>query len=128
MNESISTKEAPAAIGPYSQAIRASGTGRILFCSGQIPLVPASGEMVAGDVAAQARQAMVNLSAVVEAGGFVLQDIVKCTIYLVSMDDFPAVNEVYASFLSAPLPARACVAVSELPRGALVEVDAICVA
>ena len=100
----------------------------MLFCSGQIPLVAQTGEMVTGGVDAQARQSLANLQAVVEAAGFCLQDIVKTTIYLVSMDDFPLVNEVYSSFFAPPLPARATVAVAELPKGSRVEVDAICVA
>jgi 2-iminobutanoate/2-iminopropanoate deaminase len=128
MNESVHTGGAPAAIGPYSQAIRSTGGNRMLFCSGQIPLIPQTGEMVPGGVDAQARQALSNLRAVVEAGGFALGDVAKTTIYLVSMADFPKVNEVYSSFFGAPLPARATVAVAGLPLGARVEVDAVCVA
>jgi 2-iminobutanoate/2-iminopropanoate deaminase len=123
----ISTEGAPKAIGPYSQAIATSG-GRLLFCSGQIPLDPASGQMVGtGDVRAQAKQVMENLGAVLRAGGASFSTVVKTTIFLQDLADFGAVNEVYGSYFAdagAP-PARATVQVAGLPRGALVEIEAI---
>jgi 2-iminobutanoate/2-iminopropanoate deaminase len=122
----ISTEKAPRAIGPYSQAIEASG--RMIFCSGQIPLDPASGEMVgASDVRAQARRVMENLKAVVEAAGASLSQVVKTTIYLADLQDFGAVNEIYGGYFPSQPPARATVQVAGLPRGALVEIDAIAV-
>jgi 2-iminobutanoate/2-iminopropanoate deaminase len=117
----VATPDAPAAIGPYSQAVRA---GNLLFCSGQIPLRP-DGVMVEGGIEEQTRQVMTNLEAVVLAGGGRFSQVVKTTIYLTSMEDFAQVNEIYAaSFTSVP-PARATVAVAALPRGARVEIDAI---
>lgn len=119
--EIIVTDKAPAAIGPYSQAVRAGG---LLFCSGQIPL-QVDGEVIAGAVKEQTRQVMKNLAAVIAAGGGRLEQVVKTTIYLVDLDDFQIVNEVYAeSFTEAP-PARATVQVAGLPKGALVEIEAI---
>lgn len=118
----MSTAQAPVAIGPYSQAI-VSGT--LVFCSGQIALHPESGELVAGDAAAQAEQALQNLSAVLRAAGADLSRVVRTTLYLVDMADFARVNEVYARFFSAQPPARATVAVQALPKGARVEIDAI---
>jgi 2-iminobutanoate/2-iminopropanoate deaminase len=122
----ISTEKAPKAIGPYSQAIEASG--KMIFCSGQIPLDPASGDMVgAGDVRAQARRVLENLKAVVEAAGASMEQVVKTTIYLADLQDFGSVNEIYAGYFSAQPPARATVQVAGLPRGALVEIDCIAV-
>jgi 2-iminobutanoate/2-iminopropanoate deaminase len=118
----VQTANAPKAIGPYSQAIRA---GELVFCSGQIPLDPATGEMVPGDVAAQTRQVMKNLEAVLRAAGADLAKVVKTTIFLVDLGDFARVNAAYAeSFPSAP-PARSTVQVAALPKGALVEIEAI---
>ena len=123
MTRPVSSQHAPQAIGPYSQAIVADGW---VFCSGQIPLDPQSGEMVgAGDVRAQARQVMRNLGAVREAGGATFADVVKTTIFLADLADFGAVNEVYGTFFPSEPPARATVQVAGLPRGALVEIDAI---
>ena len=120
----ISTDQAPKAIGPYSQAI-ATASG-LLFCSGQIPLDPQSGEMVGiGDVREQARRVLENLKAVVEAAGSSLGQVVKTTIYLADLADFGAVNEIYAKYFGDKPPARATVQVAGLPRGALVEIDAI---
>lgn len=126
MKTVVHSDEAPKAIGPYSQAIKA---GNLLFCSGQIPLDAKTGEMVgASDVREQARQVMRNLEAVLKAGGASFASVVKTTIYLKDLADFGAVNEIYgASFKEAP-PARATVQVAGLPRGALVEIDAIAVA
>ena len=119
----VASPHAPKAIGPYSQAVVAGG---LVFCSGQIALDPASGEMVgAGDVHAQARQVMRNLGAVLEAAGATFADVVKTTIYLADLSDFGAVNEVYGAFFTADPPARATVEVAGLPKGALVEIDAI---
>jgi len=119
----ISTEKAPAAIGPYSQAIQ---TGTFLFCSGQIPLDPASGEMVTGEVGVQAEQVMENIAAVLSAAGAGFDDVVKTTVYLVEMSDFSVVNEVYARYFSAAhKPARSTVAVKALPRGASVEIEVI---
>jgi|SRR5579883_948590 len=119
----LSTPYAPAAIGPYSQGI---ASGEWVFCSGQIPLDPATGEIVgAGDVRAQARQVMRNLGAILEAGGASFADVVKTTIYLVDLQDFAPVNEVYAAFFPGEPPARATVQVAALPRGALVEIEAV---
>jgi 2-iminobutanoate/2-iminopropanoate deaminase len=116
---------APKAIGPYSQAISVAA-GKLIFCSGQIPLDPVSGDMVGvGDVRAQAARVMDNLAAVLKAGGSSLSQVVKTTIYLADLADFGAVNEVYGRYFEGPPPARATVQVAGLPRGALVEIDAI---
>jgi 2-iminobutanoate/2-iminopropanoate deaminase len=121
--ETVQTAAAPAAIGPYAQAI---AVGPYLFCSGQIALDPASGTLVEGDAAAQAAQALANLGAVLAAAGLGFADVVKTTLFLVSMDDFTAVNAAYATaFGAGPYPARTTVAVAALPRGARFEVDAI---
>ena len=117
----ISTTQAPAAIGPYSQAIRADG---YVFCSGQLGLDPATGDFVAGDVGAQAEQALRNLGAVLEAAGLTFEDVVKTTIFLADMADFAAVNGVYGRFVTDPPPARSTVAVAALPKGGRVEIEA----
>ncbi|MFN2288981.1 MAG: RidA family protein [Chromatocurvus sp.] len=117
----ISTDDAPAAIGPYSQAIK---VGNIVWVSGQIPLVPETMEIVAGDISAQAQQAFSNLAAVAKAAGGSLDEAVKLNISLTDMDNFAAVNAVMETFLSEPYPARACVAVAGLPRGVAIEVEA----
>ncbi len=123
----IHTPYAPQAIGPYSQAMAVSGHGRTVFCSGQVALDPLTGHMVGGDVGAQTHQVMENLRAVLRAAGGDLEHLVKTTIFLQDLGDFAAVNQVYASFLSAPYPARATVQVAKLPREALVEIDGIAV-
>jgi 2-iminobutanoate/2-iminopropanoate deaminase len=121
--KAIATKEAPSAIGPYSQAISTTG---LLFCSGQIALDPSTGELVGGDdVGAQTRQVMDNLAAVLAAGGASFADVVKSTIYLADMNDFATVNEVYAERMVDPPPARATVEVSRLPKDVKVEIDVI---
>jgi 2-iminobutanoate/2-iminopropanoate deaminase len=125
MPEVIATKRAPAAIGPYSQAIRAGG---LLFVSGQIPLDPVTGQIVAGDVAAQAERVLKNLEGILATGGCAFGDVVRTTIYLVDLAHFAVVNEVYARFFGAPYPARVTVQVSALPRGSLIEIDAIATA
>lgn len=126
MKEIISTDQAPAAIGPYSQAVKATGTTTI-YCSGQIPLIPGTGELLEGDVTAQCKQVMTNLQAVLKAAGAEFSDVVKTTIYLEDMADFAAVNEVYGSYFDDNPPARATVAVRELPKSVQVEIDAIAV-
>ena len=118
----VHTDDAPEAIGPYSQAVR---TGSLLFCSGQIPLEPSSGEIVKEDVAGQARRCLQNLSAVCEAAGASLSQAVRCTVYLADMGDFARVNEVYAEFFEEDPPARVAIAAAGLPKGADVEIDAI---
>jgi len=118
----IETGGAPAAIGPYSQAVAADG---LLFCSGQIALDPETMEMVGATAAEQAHQALENLEAVLRAGGSSLKDVLKTTLYLADMGDFTAVNEVYAVAFGEHRPARATVAAAGLPKGALVEIDAV---
>jgi 2-iminobutanoate/2-iminopropanoate deaminase len=121
--QSVSTESAPAAIGPYSQAVR---TGDLLFCSGQIPLEPSTGELVKDDIEGQARRCLLNLAAVVESAGGSLANAVRCTVYLTDMNDFARVNEVYAEFFGdGEPPARVAVGVAALPKGADVEIDAI---
>ncbi len=117
----VSTKDAPAAIGPYSQAIKAGG---LIFTSGQIPLTP-QGELVEGSIHDQVRQILTNLSHVLDAAGSSLQHVVKTTIYLTNMDDFIAVNTVYAEYFVGSFPARSTVAVKTLPKNVNVEIDAI---
>lgn len=127
-HQTVSTADAPAAIGPYVQAKVAQGS-RMVFCSGQIPLDPATGAFVGeGDVRAQATQVMKNLAAVLAAAGAGFRQVVKTTIFLVDMADFAAVNEVYASYFDGEFPARATVAVAALPKAARVEIEAIAVA
>lgn len=120
----IGTDKAPAAIGPYSQAVKAGG---MVFASGQIPLDAATGEMVEGGVAEQTAQVLINLKAVLEAAGSCLEKVVKTTVFISSMEDFPVVNSVYEEFFSENPPARACVEVSALPKGALVEIEAVAI-
>jgi 2-iminobutanoate/2-iminopropanoate deaminase len=123
LRQSVSTDEAPAAIGPYSQAIR---TGSLLFCSGQVPLDPSSGELIKDDIAGQTRRCLENLAAVCEAAGGSLSEAVRCTVYLTDMNDFARVNEAYGSFFEAnDPPARVAIGVAALPKGADVEIDAI---
>jgi 2-iminobutanoate/2-iminopropanoate deaminase len=124
MRQAVSTPSAPAAIGPYSQAIKA---GNLLFLSGQVPIDPATGQIVAGDIAQQTRRVFDNLGAILEAAGLSFDAVVRTTVYLVDMNEFSAMNEVYATFFSAPAPARATVQVARLPRDARVEIDAIAV-
>jgi reactive intermediate/imine deaminase len=123
--EPISTPRAPAAIGPYSQAVRAGGT---VYLSGQIPLDPATGELVQADIATESRRVFDNLKAVCEAAGGSLDDVARVGIYLTDLSNFAAVNAVMADYFQAPYPARSTIQVSALPRGARVEVDAVLVA
>jgi len=118
----IQTVNAPRAVGPYSQAVKA---GSLLFVSGQLPIDPATGEMVSGDAAAQAEQCMRNVLAILEAEKLTADNIVRATIYLQDMNDFSRVNEVYAAFFEGKYPARVCVEVSRLPKEAAVEIDAV---
>ncbi len=122
MRETVKTEKAPAAIGPYSQGIRSGG---FLFCSGQIPLDPATGKMVDGGISAQTERVLQNLAAVLASGGASLRSVVKTTVFLVDLKDFPAMNEVYGTFFPEEPPARATVQVAKLPAGALVEIDAV---
>jgi reactive intermediate/imine deaminase len=122
--EPIHTERAPAAIGPYSQAVRRGGT---VYLSGQIPLDPGTGLLVEGDITAQARRAFDNLKAVCEAAGGSLDDIVRLGLYLTDLGQFAAVNAVMADYFDAPFPARSTIGVASLPRGAEFEVDAIMV-
>jgi 2-iminobutanoate/2-iminopropanoate deaminase len=122
VREAVSSEQAPRAIGPYSQAVRA---GDFLFLSGQIPLDPATGQLVPGDVAAQTRQVLDNLRAILGASGRSLDAVVRTTIYLADLADFAVVNEVYGGYFADPAPARATVQVARLPRDARVEIDAV---
>ncbi|WP_018702645.1 RidA family protein [Anaeromusa acidaminophila] len=122
MNKVIATKEAPAAIGPYSQAQKAGG---FLFTSGQIPLDPKTGNFVSGSIQEQATQVLENLKQVLLAANMGFDDVVKTTVFLTSMEHFAAVNEVYGRYFHTNLPARSCVAVAELPKGALVEIELV---
>lgn len=120
--ETISTEKAPKAIGPYEQGIK---VGNFVYTAGQIPIDPKTGNLVQGEIAAQTRQVLENLKAVLEAGGSSLERVVKATVFLKNMADFAAMNEVYAEYLGNTKPARSTVAVAELPRGALVEIDLV---
>lgn len=120
----ISTTAAPAAIGPYSQAIEANGT---VYVSGQLPIDPATGEFAPGGIQAQARQSLTNMKNILAEAGLTMQNVVKVTVLLADIADFAAVNEVYAEFFSAPFPARSAFQVAALPKGAGVEIEAIAV-
>ncbi len=122
MKNCIHTENAPAAIGPYSQAVQ---VGNLLFVSGQLPIDPATGVFAGEDIAAQTRQSLSNVKAIVEQAGYTLSDVVKTTVLLANMADFAAMNGVYAEFFTENCPARAAFAVKELPKGALVEIEAI---
>lgn len=124
MKEVVSTAKAPAAIGPYSQAIKVRAS-QMLFCSGQLPLDPASGELATGSYAEQTKRVMDNLKAIIEAAGFTMADVVRTTIYLTNLSAFSEVNSVYQSYFSEDFPARTTVQVDALPRGAALEIDAI---
>jgi 2-iminobutanoate/2-iminopropanoate deaminase len=122
MKQAVSSSDAPKAIGPYSQAVRA---GQLLFVSGQVPLDPSTGQLVNGDIAAQTRRVFDNLDAVLKAGGRSFADVVRTTVFLADMNDFAAMNEVYGQYFSEPYPARATVQVARLPKDARVEIDVI---
>jgi 2-iminobutanoate/2-iminopropanoate deaminase len=122
VRQAVSTEAAPSAIGPYTQAIRA---GSLLFVSGQVPLDPATGALVDGDIAAQTRRVLQNVGAILEAAGVSFDQVVRTTVFLTDMNDFAAMNEVYATCFTSPAPARATVQVSRLPKDARVEIDVI---
>ena len=122
MKQVIASSDAPKAIGPYSPAVR---TGDLLFISGQIPLDPATGNVVEGDIAAQTRRVLDNIGALLEAGGLTFRDVVRTTIFLADINDFSTVNTVYGTYFSEPYPARATVQVARLPKDSRVEIDAI---
>ena len=122
MKKIIATTEAPAAVGPYSQAVAVGG---LLFCAGQIPLDPATGEIVPGDVTAQTERVCQNIASVLKANDMTFTHVVKTTVFLTSMGDFAAMNAVYAKFFTEPFPARSTVAVVGLPRGAQVEIEVV---
>ena len=120
----IHTDSAPKAIGPYSQAIR---SGNLIFAAGQVPIVPATGDLIAGDIEAQARQVLTNLKAVLEAAGSGLDKVVKTTVFMTNLGDFARMNAVYAEFFPANPPARSTVQVSALPKGAMVEIECVAI-
>jgi 2-iminobutanoate/2-iminopropanoate deaminase len=122
VREAVSTALAPKAIGPYSQGIKA---GSLLFVSGQVPLDPATGQIVAGDIAAQTHRVFQNIGEILKAGGASFDQVVRTTVFLADMNDFAAMNEVYATYFTSPAPARATVQVSRLPKDARVEIDVI---
>ena len=122
VREAISAPDAPAAIGPYSQAIK---SGSMLFLSGQIPLDPATGQLVPGGIEAQTRQVFTNIAAILTAGGATFDNVVSATVYVADMNDFAKVNEIYATYFSAPAPARATVQVARLPKDSLVEIQVV---
>ena len=124
MKKIIYTEKAPAALGPYSQGIEVNGT---LYVSGQIPFVPETMTLVSDDVKAQTRQSLENVKAIVEAAGYTMQDIVKAGVFIKNMDDFAAINEVYAEYLGDVKPARACVEVARLPKDVKVEIEVIAI-
>lgn len=124
MKQAISTSNAPAALGPYSQAVQ---VGNLLFLSGQVPIDPATGSVVEGGIQEQARQSLTNLKAILNEAGTNMGAVVKTTVFLKSMDDFAAMNEVYAQFFQQPHPARSAVQVAKLPKDVLVEIEAIAV-
>jgi 2-iminobutanoate/2-iminopropanoate deaminase len=122
VRQAVSTASAPKAIGPYSQAVRA---GALLFVSGQVPLDPATGQLVDGDIAAQTHRVFQNIGEILKAGGASLDHVVRTTVFLADMNDFAAMNEVYATYFTSPAPARATVQVSRLPKDARIEIDVI---
>lgn len=120
--ETISTKNAPAAIGPYSQAIK---VGNLIYTSGQIPIDPATGTLVAGGIKEQTRQSLLNVQAILKEAGLSMSSVVKTTVFMADMSDFADMNAVYAEFFTEPYPARSAVAVKALPKGALVEIEVV---
>lgn len=122
MRQAVSTPSAPRAIGPYSQGVRA---GSLLFVSGQVPIDPATGNLVDGDIAAQTRRVFQNIGEILKAGGASFDHVVRTTVFLADMNDFAAMNDVYGTFFSSPFPARATVQVSRLPKDARIEIDVI---
>ena len=129
MKKVISTHEAPAAIGPYSQAIQvgaqSSAVGNLVFTSGQIPIDPATGVLVDGGIKEQTRQSLLNVQAILKEAGLTMKHVVKTTVFMADMNDFAEMNAVYAEFFTEPYPARSAVAVKTLPKGALVEIEVL---
>jgi len=124
MKQAISTSDAPKAIGPYSPAVR---SGQMVFISGQVPIDPATGNLIDGDIAAQTRRVFDNLGALLKAAGLSYANVVRTTVFLADMNDFAAMNQTYATFFSEPYPARSTVQVSRLPKDARVEIDVIAI-
>jgi 2-iminobutanoate/2-iminopropanoate deaminase len=124
MKQVINTSKAPGAIGPYSQAIKANG---FLFVSGQLPIVPATGQFADGGIAAQTKQSLENVQAILTAAGCTLADVVKTTVFIKDMNEFTAMNNIYAQYFTKECPARACFEVARLPKDALVEIEAVAV-
>lgn len=124
MNKAVSSAKAPKAIGPYSQAVVANGT---VYVSGQLPIDASTGEFAPGGIKEQCKQSLTNIGHILQEAGFDYKDVVKCTVYLANIADFGAVNEVYATFFSEPYPARVAFQAAALPKGALIEIDAIAV-
>ena len=122
MKEVISTPKAPAAIGPYSQAIK---VGNLVYTSGQIPIDPATGSFVEGGIKEQTRQSLLNVKAILEEAGLTMSDVIKTTVFMADMNDFSDMNAVYSEFFPEPYPARSAVAVKTLPKGALVEIEVV---
>lgn len=122
MKKAVITSAAPSAIGPYSQAIK---VGSFVYTSGQIPIDPATGQFVEGGIEAQARQSLLNVQAILKEAGATMDSVVKTTVFLADMNDFAAVNAVYAEFFTEPFPARSAVAVKSLPKGALIEIEVV---
>jgi len=122
MKKVIATAAAPSAIGPYSQAIQ---VGNLLYTSGQIPIDPATGQIVEGGIEAQTRQSLLNVQAILKEAGVTMSSVVKTTVFMADMNDFPAMNAVYAEFFTKPFPARSAVAVKTLPKGALIEIEIV---
>ena len=122
MRQAVSTPHAPQAIGPYSQAVRA---GSLLFVSGQVPIDPATGQIVSGDIGVQTHRVFQNIGEILKAGGASFDHVVRTTVFLADMNDFAAMNEAYATYFTAPAPARATVQVSRLPKDARVEIDVL---
>lgn len=122
MKKIIATKDAPAAIGPYSQAVEVNG---LLFTSGVIPIIPATGQLIEGGIEQQAEQAISNLAALIKAAGAKIENTVKTTVFIKNMDDFAKVNEIYAKYFTTDFPARSCVEVARLPKDVLIEIEAI---
>ena len=122
MKKAISTTNAPAAIGPYSQAVEANG---FVFVSGQLPIDPATGQFAPGGVKEQTRQSLTNIQAILQAAGLTMDHVVKTQVFLANISDFAAMNEVYSTFFQAPFPGRSAMAVTDLPKGALVEIECI---
>lgn len=124
MKKVISTKKAPQAIGPYSQAIEVN---KVMYLSGQIPLIPETGEMETGDIVAQTTQVMKNIGAVLEANDLTYKNVVKTTVFLTDLNDFAVVNDIYAEYFTKKEPARSCIQVAALPKGAKIEIESIAV-